>query len=122
MARRGFKRWWKRVIPEPMERSTYVLAASAALALLLWQWRPINEPVLWSVDNPIGRFILHSVFWLGWGVLLISTFLLNHFELFGLRQVWANMRGQTLPAPVFHTQVGILPVIVVNLKEVLFQD
>ena len=103
MARRGFKRWWKRVIPEPMERSTYVLAASAALALLLWQWRPINEPVLWSVDNPIGRFILHSVFWLGWGVLLISTFLLNHFELFGLRQVWANMRGQTLPAPVFHT-------------------
>ena len=103
MARRGFKHWWKRIIPEPMERSTYVLAASAALALLLWQWRPIAEPVLWSVSNPIGRFTLQSVFWLGWGVLLISTFLLNHFELFGLRQVWANLRRQTLPAPVFHT-------------------
>lgn len=103
MARRGFKRWWTRVVPEPMERSTYVFAASAALALLLWQWRPITEPVLWSVNNPIGRFILQSVFWLGWVVLLISTFLINHFELFGLRQVWANLRGATLPTPVFHT-------------------
>ena len=103
MARRGFKRWWKRIVPEPMERSTYVLAASAALALLLWQWRPIAEPVLWSVNNPIGRLILLGVFWLGWGTLLIATFLLNHFDLFGLRQVWANLRGQTLPAPVFHT-------------------
>lgn len=103
MARRGFKRWWTKVIPEPMERSTYVLAATAALALLLWQWRPIAEPVLWSVDDPIGRIVLHGVFWLGWGVLLISTFLINHFELFGLRQVWAHLRGQALPAPQFRT-------------------
>lgn len=103
MARRGFKRWWKRIVPEPMERSTYVLAASAALALLLWQWRPISEPVVWSIDSPVGRFFMDGVFWIGWGVLLISTFLINHFELFGLRQVWANLRGTTLPTPVFHT-------------------
>lgn len=103
MARRGFKRWWTKVIPEPMERSTYVLAATAALALLLWQWRPLAEPVLWSVDDPAGRLVLHGVFWAGWGVLLVSTFLINHFELFGLRQVWAHLRGQALPAPQFRT-------------------
>jgi protein-S-isoprenylcysteine O-methyltransferase Ste14 len=103
MARRGFKQWWTRVIPESVERSTFVLAASAVLALLLWQWRPMAEPVLWSVSDPIGRLALQVVFWVGWGVLLISTFLINHFELFGLRQVWANLRGQSLPTPTFHT-------------------
>ncbi|VTU20241.1 methanethiol S-methyltransferase [Variovorax sp. RA8] len=103
MARRGFKRWWTRLIPESVERSTFVLAASAALALLLWQWRPIAEPVLWRVDDPVARIALQGVFWLGWGVLLISTFLINHFELFGLRQVWANMRGDALPAADFRT-------------------
>ncbi|HEY6134797.1 MAG TPA: isoprenylcysteine carboxylmethyltransferase family protein [Rubrivivax sp.] len=103
MARRGFKRWWKRFVPEPLERSTYVLAATAALALLLWQWRPIAEPVIWSVINPVARGLLHAVFWLGWGMLLVSTFLINHFELFGLRQVWAHLRGQQLPAPQFRT-------------------
>jgi methanethiol S-methyltransferase len=103
MARRGFKRWWTKLIPETVERSTFVLAASAALALLLWQWRPMAEPLLWSVTDPVARLILHGVFWLGWAVLLISTFLINHFELFGLRQVWANLRGQGLPAPVFRT-------------------
>jgi methanethiol S-methyltransferase len=103
MARRGFKRWWTKVVPEPVERSTFVLAATAALALLLWQWRPIAEPVLWSVNDPVARFILQAVFWLGWSVLLISTFLINHFELFGLRQVWAHLRGQAIAAPVFRT-------------------
>jgi protein-S-isoprenylcysteine O-methyltransferase Ste14 len=103
MARRGFKRWWTRVIPEPVERSTYVLAATAALALLLWQWRPIAEPVLWSVCNPAARLALYGVFWSGWAVLLISTFLINHFELFGLRQVWANLRGRALPVADFRT-------------------
>jgi protein-S-isoprenylcysteine O-methyltransferase Ste14 len=105
MARRGFKRWWTTVIPESMERSSFVLAATAVLALLLWQWRPIAEPVIWSVSDPVGRVLLQGVFWLGWAVLLISTFLLNHFELFGLRQVWANLRGQALPTPVFHRHV-----------------
>lgn len=103
MARRGFKRWWTKWIPESVERSTFVLAATAALALLMWQWRPIAEPVLWTVNDPAARFALQGVFWLGWGVLLISTFLINHFELFGLRQVWANLRGQALPVPDFRT-------------------
>lgn len=103
MARRGFKRWWTRIVPEPIERSTFVLAASAALALLLWQWRPIVQPLVWSVRQPAALLALQAVFWLGWAVLLISTFLINHFELFGLRQVWARLRGRELPTPEFRT-------------------
>lgn len=103
MARRSFKRWWTRIVPEAIERSTFVLAASLALALLLWQWRPITEPVVWSVEKPAALLVLHAVFWLGWAVLLISTFLINHFELFGLRQVVARLRGRAVPAPEFKT-------------------
>jgi methanethiol S-methyltransferase len=103
MARRGFKRWWTRIVPEAVERSTFVLAATAVLALLLWQWRPIAEPVIWHVDNPIGRTVLQLMFWAGWAVLLISTFLINHFELFGLRQVLARLLGQQIPAAEFRT-------------------
>jgi protein-S-isoprenylcysteine O-methyltransferase Ste14 len=86
MARRGFKRWWTRIVPAAVERSTFVLAASAALALLLWQWRPITEPVIWSVENPAGALALQALFGLGWATVLGSTFLIDHFELFGLRQ------------------------------------
>jgi methanethiol S-methyltransferase len=103
MARPGFKRWWTRIVPERIERSTYVLAATAALALLLWQWRPMAEPVFWHVENRTGVAVLNVVFWAGWGVLLVSTFLLNHFELFGLSQVFAPMRGRTAPTPEFKT-------------------
>jgi len=103
MARRSFKRWWTRIVPEPVERSTYVLAASAALALLFWQWRPIHEPVVWSVESSIGVQLLRAVFWLGWAVLLMSTFLINHFELFGLRQVFVRLDGRELAAPEFRT-------------------
>ncbi len=103
MARHSFKRWWTRIVPESIERSTYVLAASLALALLLWQWRPIAEPVIWSVAHHAGVLSLHAVFWLGWSVLLISTFLINHFELFGLRQVFARLRGRALPTAEFRT-------------------
>jgi len=103
MARRGFKRWWTRIVPEAVERSTFVLAATLALALLLWQWRPIAEPVIWSVADPWARIALQAVFWLGWAMLLISTFLINHFELFGLRQVFARLRGRQIPAPEFRT-------------------
>jgi methanethiol S-methyltransferase len=103
MARKGFKRWWTRIVPEAMERSTYVLFATSALALLLWQWRPIAEPVIWSVEDPLGVWLLNVVFGLGWAVLLTATFLINHFELFGLRQVYARLRGRELPAPEFRT-------------------
>jgi protein-S-isoprenylcysteine O-methyltransferase Ste14 len=103
MARRGFKRWWTRYVPWSVERSTFVLAATAVLALLMWQWRPIAEPVVWKVDAPAGVLALQGIFWLGWAMLLVSTFLINHFELFGLRQVWARFRGQSLPAPDFRT-------------------
>ncbi len=103
MARRGFKKWWTRIVPEPVERSTYVLFATALLALLCWQWRPITDPVVWAVQDPIAIAVLHGVFWLGWGILLLSTFLLNHFELFGLRQVAARLMGWKTPEPQFRT-------------------
>jgi protein-S-isoprenylcysteine O-methyltransferase Ste14 len=102
MARPAFKRWWTQMVPPAVERSTFVLAASALLALLFWQWQPILMPI-WSVTNPIGVFVLQALFWLGWGLVLLSTFLINHFELFGLRQVWARLRGSTIPEPVFRT-------------------
>jgi protein-S-isoprenylcysteine O-methyltransferase Ste14 len=103
MARRSFKRWWTRIVSPAVERSTFVLATSLVLALLLWQWRPISEPVVWTVQSSVGRESVWAVFWLGWVVLLISTFLLNHFELFGLRQVFAHAAGRDLPAPEFRT-------------------
>jgi protein-S-isoprenylcysteine O-methyltransferase Ste14 len=103
MARRSFKQWWTRFVPKSVERSTYVLAASLTLALLLWQWRPIAEPVIWDVAHPAAVWTLHAVSWLGWAVLLISTFLINHFELFGLHQVVARLRGREIPAPEFRT-------------------
>jgi protein-S-isoprenylcysteine O-methyltransferase Ste14 len=102
MARPAFKRWWARFVPSSVERTTYVLLASLALLLLYWQWRPILEQV-WSVTNPAAALVLQAIFWTGWGVVLLSTFLINHFELFGLRQVFARLRGETLPPPVFRT-------------------
>lgn len=100
MARRWFKRAWTRIVPAAIERSTYVLAASAVLALLLWQWRPIAQPVIWRIESPLGVQLVSAVFWLGWAVLLISTFLINHFELFGLRQAFA---GADVPGAKFRT-------------------
>jgi protein-S-isoprenylcysteine O-methyltransferase Ste14 len=103
MARKGFKRWWTRIVPEAIERSTYVLFATSVLALLLWQWRPIAEPVIWRVEDPLGVWLIHGVFGLGWAILLAATFLINHFELFGLRQVYARFRGRQIPAAGFRT-------------------
>jgi protein-S-isoprenylcysteine O-methyltransferase Ste14 len=102
MARRGFKRWWTTIVPPAVERSTYVLAASLALALLLWQWRPMPQTV-WAVTDPLAVKAIWGVFWLGWAVLLLATFLINHFELFGLRQVFAFLIGRPIPEAEFKT-------------------
>jgi protein-S-isoprenylcysteine O-methyltransferase Ste14 len=102
MARKGFKRWWTRIVPPAVERSTFVLASSLALALLVWQWRPIPETV-WAVRDPAGVQLLQAVFWSGFAMLLVATFLINHFELFGLRQVFLRLLGRDLPKPEFRT-------------------
>ncbi len=91
MARPAFKRWWTRFVPPVVERSTYVLASSLALALLFWQWRPLPAPV-WDVQAPWGRVALLALAACGWLLVLASTFLINHFELFGLRQAWRHGR------------------------------
>jgi protein-S-isoprenylcysteine O-methyltransferase Ste14 len=102
MARPAFKRWWTRYVPAALERSTYVLLSSAALVLLFWQWRPIGD-VVWAVSNPTGAGIVWAIFWIGWAVVLLSTFLISHFDLFGLQQVYANWRGEKLEPPGFRT-------------------
>jgi protein-S-isoprenylcysteine O-methyltransferase Ste14 len=98
MARQGFKRWWTRIIPGAAERSTYVLVSSLLLGMLLWQWRPIPA-VVWEVSHPAGRVALWALFWAGWGVVLWSTFLTDHFDLFGLRHVYLHAVGRPY-APV----------------------
>jgi protein-S-isoprenylcysteine O-methyltransferase Ste14 len=102
MARKGFKRWWTRIVPPAVERSTYVLAASLALALLVWQWRPIPQTV-WAVRDPALGLALQAVFWLGFAVVFVATFLINHFELFGLRQVFMRLLGREMPEQAFRT-------------------
>jgi protein-S-isoprenylcysteine O-methyltransferase Ste14 len=102
MARPAFKRWWTKLVPQAVERTTYVLFASSALLLLYWQWQPMPG-LVWSVTNPAGALALDAVSWIGWALVLASTFLINHFELFGLRQVYARLRGHTVPEPVFRT-------------------
>ncbi|HZE71171.1 MAG TPA: isoprenylcysteine carboxylmethyltransferase family protein [Pyrinomonadaceae bacterium] len=94
MARKWFKDWWTRIVPKPVERSTYVLFSSVALILLFWQWRPLGG-VIWSVEDPVGRVVLRGLFAFGWGLVLLSTFLINHFDLFGLRQVWLFLLGRS---------------------------
>src|SRR6185369_6515835 len=93
MARKWFKAWWTRLVPTPLERSTYVLFSSVALILMFWLWRPLGG-VVWSVEDPIGRVVLYGLFAFGFGLVLASTFLINHFDLFGLRQVWLCLLGR----------------------------
>ena len=102
MARLAFKRWWTRFVLPPVERSTYVLVSSLALALLFWQWRPIPG-LVWDATNPVGRLLLLVVFWLGWVLVLVSTFLIDHFDLFGLRQVYLYATGREYTPPAFRT-------------------
>lgn len=102
MARQGFKRAWTKVVPRPIERSTFVLCASIALMVMFLFWQPIDS-IVWSVRNALLHDALFVLFWIGWGTVLISTFLINHFELFGLQQAWMNMRGEKCPTPTFRT-------------------
>jgi protein-S-isoprenylcysteine O-methyltransferase Ste14 len=101
MARQGFKQSWTRIVPPQAERSVYVLAASIMLMILFLGWRPIDN-IIWNVTTPLFSDILWALFWIGWATVLISTFLINHFELFGLQQAWLFVRGREAAAPRFY--------------------
>jgi protein-S-isoprenylcysteine O-methyltransferase Ste14 len=102
MARRWFKERWTQIVPWTIERSTYVLCASLALLLLFWQWRPIGIQI-WSVENTAARAVLWTLFAAGWATVLTVTFLINHFDLFGLRQVWLPLVGRPYTRVSFRT-------------------
>lgn len=102
MARQGFKRWWTQYIPKPIERSTYVLCTNIALALLFYAWEPMGGEI-WHIQHPIGQFILYSLFAVGWGLVLMATIMINHFDFFGMRQVWLYLQGQVYTPLPFKT-------------------
>jgi len=102
MARRWFKERWTQIVPWAIERATFVLCASAALLLLFWLWRPIGIPV-WTIENGYARLIVWTLFAAGWGTVLVMTFLINHFDLFGLRQVWLLLIGKPYTPVPFRT-------------------
>ncbi len=102
MARQGFKRVWTGIVPKPVERSTYVLFSSLALILLFWLWQPMGG-VVWEIENPTGQALVYGIYACGWGLLLLSTFLIDHFDLFGLRQVTLYLLGREYENPRFKT-------------------
>ncbi len=102
MARIGFKRWWTRIVPQPVERATYVLASCAAMIGLFWAWQPLPQ-VIFSLESEVGRAVAHGVFGLGVAIILYSTFLIDHFDLFGLRQVVLYFRGRPYSEKTFVT-------------------
>lgn len=102
MARKQFKEWWSRYVPREVERSTFVLFSSLALALLFWQWQPLPQ-LMWHVSDPVLSPALIGLSLIGWLLVLFSTFLINHFELFGLQQVVRNFRSMVMPKPTFRT-------------------
>jgi methanethiol S-methyltransferase len=104
MARPAFKRWWTRFVPSSIERSTYVWLSSAVLVLLYWQWRTMPATI-WDVRQPAGRLALWALFWLGWAVALAATFMVSHFDLFGLRQVYLAWRGKPYTHIGFHARL-----------------
>lgn len=100
MARPEFKKWWTRFVPEVVERSTYVLLASLALILLYYLWQPMTGTI-WSVAGPTLRMLIWAIFAIGWGIVLLSTFMIGHFDLFGLQQVLLNLQGKKMPKAEF---------------------
>lgn len=102
MARPGFKEWWTKFVPRPVERSTYVLLASLCLLLLYWQWQPMTSTI-WRASAPAARVTLHALFWLGWLMVLTCTFMINHFDLFGLRQAYLYLKGKEYAPVGFRT-------------------
>jgi methanethiol S-methyltransferase len=109
MARPAFKQWWTKFVPRPIERSTYVLLASLCLLLLFWFWQPMGG-VIWEIESPSAQIAIQSIALIGFGIVLVSTFLINHFDLFGLRQVWLYFTGKeytNLPfrTPMFYKYV-----------------
>lgn len=104
MARPGFKKWWTRLVPTQIERSTYVLLSSLALLLLYWQWRTMPA-LIWDVRQPFGRWAMWVLFWLGWAIAFGATFMINHFDLFGLRQVYLAWRGKPYTELHFRTHL-----------------
>ena len=104
MARPAFKTWWTRIVPSSIERSTYVVLSSAVLVLLYWQWRSMPA-VIWDARQPAGRMAVWALFWLGWAIALASTFMVSHFDLFGLRQVYLAWRGKPYTHIGFHARL-----------------
>jgi len=102
MARPNFKRWWTKFVPEPIERSTYILFSSICLLLLFWQWQPIGG-IIWQVESETTQLVLQSICIVGFGIALASTFLINHFDLFGLQQVWFYVKGKKYEQSSFKT-------------------
>lgn len=102
MARPEFKKWWTRIVPTEIERSTYVLLSSLALVLIFWKWDP-NGQVVWEVVNPVGKSLLTATYFLGWLIVLLSTFMINHFDLFGLKQVFYYFKNKPLEELNFNT-------------------
>ncbi len=100
MARPGFKRWWTRLVPEPVERSTYVWISNLLVVLLFWQWRPMTE-IVWDVQNPVMANVLWALFFLGFGLVVLSSLIIDHFDLLGTRQVFLFARGKPYTSPEF---------------------
>lgn len=100
MARSGFKKWWTPIVGAAIERSTYVLLSSLALILMYWQWKPITR-VVWNIENETLTILLTGLFFIGWFIVLLSTFMINHFELFGLKQIMENYKNRLPKSPAF---------------------
>ena len=114
MARPAFKRLWTRLVPNPIERSTYVLLSCVALALLMWQWRSIDS-VVWHVEHPAGRAVLWTLFAAGWLMVPVVSLMINHFDLFGLRQVWLHLLGREYEPLPFRT-----PMLYAHIRHPLY--